>query len=231
MLLRQRCHELMDSPEIEPGEHRRALNGLARLNALSGAAHAIWREVKTVASKNKQLKVLDIATGAADVPLRVWRIARRQGYNLQIDGCDLSDTALNQARQSSAACGAPSKFFKLDACKENIPSGYDVLMTSLFIHHLDEKDVVNLLQRMGQAAGRLLVIDDLERSAANLNMVKAVSRIFCRSPIVHFDGPASVKQAFTRAELQDLGAQAELNGAQIKEHFPCRMTLVWHKQQ
>ena len=44
------------------------------------------------------------------------------------------------------------RFFTLDALSEEIPSGFDVIVSSLFLHHLDELEAVGLLERMACAA-------------------------------------------------------------------------------
>jgi hypothetical protein len=52
------------------------------------------------------------------------------------------------------------RFFVLDALGDALPTGYDVVSCSLFLHHLDGSDAVDLLRRMGAAAGRLVLVDD-----------------------------------------------------------------------
>ena len=74
--LRQRCvlPELMDQPELDAIEHGRALAGLARINALSGSARILWPSLRDLARRKRTdgLRVLDVASGAGDVPIRLW---------------------------------------------------------------------------------------------------------------------------------------------------------------
>lgn len=53
--------------------------------------------------------------------------------------------------------------------------------------------------------------------------------VLSRSPVVHFDGPASVRAAYTPAELRALADQAGLAGATVRPVFPCRMLLTWSR--
>lgn len=231
MQTRTREPELMDDPALDARSHLKARRGLARLNALSGAAHALWRPISRLAAEKglSAIKVLDIATGSADVPLRLWRIARRHNLPMQIDGCDFSQTALERAQAAARRCGASANFFKLDVFADAIPSGYDVVMTCLFTHHLSDQETIALLRAMAQATRHLLIVSDLQRSPLNHALVWFATRLVSTSPIVHFDGPASVRNSFTPDELLNLAKAAGLEGAIVEEIFPCRMILRWSK--
>ena len=102
-------------------------------------------------------------------------------------------------------------------------------MCSLFLHHLAERDAVLLLGRMAAAAQCLVLVNDLERNAANGVLVWTGSRLLSRSSIVHTDALLSMKNAFTPAELAALATQAGLKDFKIRAHWPARMLLRWEK--
>src|SRR5512140_901727 len=91
--------EIMDDPALDSGRHEAALRGLSRLNYLSGSARTIWPPMAALAQQlgRRQLRVLDVATGAGDVPVRLWRMARRAGLHLEILGLDASPRAVEFA--------------------------------------------------------------------------------------------------------------------------------------
>lgn len=231
MLTRHREPELMDDPSLNRQAHAQALEGLATLNALSGSASVLWQPLKNYATQTglRQLKILDLATGSADVALRLWRFARYDGLDMTVDGCDISDTAIDYARDRAARLRATSSFFKLDILNEDLPDGYDVIMCSQFLHHLSDAEVVRVLTKMGRSTNGMVLVSDLVRSRPNLCMVTIASRMFSRSPVVHFDGPASVRAAFTPEEMSDLASRAGLTGASVQERFPCRLLMTWRK--
>lgn len=231
MQMRHRQPELMDDPSLNPNAHAHALTGLATLNALSGSASVLWQPLKNYAiqSGKQKIKVLDLATGSADVALRLWRFSRYDGLNFVIDGCDVSETAIQYARDRAARLLAPSSFFKLDILNEELPEGYDVVMCSQFLHHLSDAEVIRVLSKMAGAANGLVLVSDLVRSRANLYMVAIASHLFSRSAVVHFDGPTSVRAAFTMDEMSQLAAKAGLTGASVQERFPCRLLMTWRK--
>ncbi len=221
---RHRQPELMDDPALDPAEHRRALAGLARINAVSGSAKVLWPALRKLAIQHaRPLRVLDIATGSGDVPLALRRFAENEKLPLSFAGCDLSAVAIEVATQSSGTV----QFFIHDVLKDPLPSGFDAFTCSLFLHHLDEADVLALLRKLRAANPRLILVNDLERTRFNYAAVWAASRLFSRSRVVHVDGPLSILGAFTVNEMTAMAGTAGLSGATVRASFPCRMLLEW----
>src|SRR5947209_11250822 len=103
--------ELMDDPGLDPAEHRRALLGLARLNRWSRSAAILWPVLREVAKRvsGRPVRVLDVATGAGDVPVGLWKRATAANLSVEIEACDVSATAL--AHAAASAGGAAVRFF------------------------------------------------------------------------------------------------------------------------
>src|SRR5437868_801214 len=105
----------MDQADLAAAEHCQALTGLARINWWSGSAGNFWPLIRAAAlATDRPLRVLDVATGAGDVPIRLWHKARRAGLAVDIAGCDRSATALEFARQRAAQERAKVRFFAWD---------------------------------------------------------------------------------------------------------------------
>src|SRR4029079_9026611 len=96
--------EVMDQTDLDAAEHARALLGLSRINSVSGSAGILWPNLRDLARSAGPdgVRVLDIASGARDVPLRLWRRTRRAGVRMRIAGCDRSPVALETARRRAA---------------------------------------------------------------------------------------------------------------------------------
>src|SRR4051812_30241746 len=157
----------MDDRGLAPAEHRRALAGLARLTRVSGSADTLWPPLAKLAARfpRDRIRVLDVATGGGDVPIRLWRAARRGGVgNIEFHGCDVSPTAVRAAAENAAAVGADVRFFCHDILNDPPAGWYDVVMCSLFLHHLSDDEAVRVLRRMADWAARLVLVNDLERS-------------------------------------------------------------------
>ena len=152
--------------------------------------------------------MLDVACGGGDVAIRLVRRAIRKGVGLEIDGCDKSREAVRYAQHKAKEQAVRIRFFALDAVKDAIPEGYDVVTCSLFLHHLDEAEASGLLTRMAQSTARLVLVNDLVRSRAGYALAWAGCRLLSRSPIVRHDGPVSVAAAFTLSEVRELASRA-----------------------
>jgi SAM-dependent methyltransferase len=226
----QRRHrsEIMDQPDLARERHIEALRGLERINRWSGSAGLLWQPIVARARKSPALRwrVLDVATGGGDVPIRLCHRARRAGLKLEIAGCDRSPVAVDYARRRAQACQTDIHFFEWDVVQRGLPGSYDIVASSLFLHHLDEEQAVKLLQAMSRAT-RLLLINDLVRSRPGYLLAYLGTRLLSASDVVHFDGPCSVEGAFTVDELLALARRAGLDGARVTKHWPCRMLLEW----
>ncbi|QEL13277.1 methyltransferase domain-containing protein [Limnoglobus roseus] len=228
---RDRRPELMDDPALDAAEHRRALAGLARLNAVSNGAGAVWYSIRALASElSRPIRVLDVASGSGDGPVAMAGMAKRAGFSVAFAGCDISPTAVAAATERAATANAPVEFFQHDVLKDDLPGGFDVVTCSLFLHHLDEPDAVLLLQRMDRAATALGIVSDLSRSRWNYLQVWFACRLLTRSPVVRYDGPVSVRAAFTPAEATALAKRAGLKNVHASPRFPCRFQLSWRKR-
>ncbi len=217
--------EAMDDPSVDPLLHRAALEKLAQFNFLAGCAGTIGRELARLgAAREHPLRVLDLATGGGDLPRRLMQRAQRGGLSWSVDGADVSRIAVEHARESSARLPVQSRptFFVLDALKDPLPSGYDVLTCSLFLHHLSVDDAIALLAKMRAAAKRAVFVQDLLRSPAAMRLAWLATRLCSRNPLILEDGPTSVAAAFTLDEARDLARRAGLEHARVVNRWPYR---------
>ena len=244
--------EMMDDPALSHERHVAALRGLERINRWSGSVGIVWAAIRELvrglggeslrvpdvggtgaltgpATVGQPLRVLDLATGAGDVPIGLARRARRAGVLLEIEACDASPTALEYARQRAARAGADVRFFLLDVLGGDFPAGYDVVVSSLFLHHLSEEAAVLLLRKMAAAARRLVVVNDLLRSRRGLALAYLAPRLLTTSKVVHVDAVRSVRAAFKLDEVHTLAGQAGLGGVVLWRCWPQRYALVWRR--
>ncbi len=221
----------MDEPGLDSGEHIRALEGLGRINRLSRSHMILWPSIARLAqdSAGAMVRVLDVASGGGDVCIALARRASILRCKVRVDGCDISPEAVNFAQRRADAHGVPVRFFTLDALSQSIPDGYDVVTCSLFLHHLDDAGALGLLRAMADAAGRLVLVNDLVRGRLGYALAWAGCRLLSRSAIVRHDGPASVAAAFTVPEARELALRAGLEGVKVTRHWPRRFLLSWSR--
>ena len=238
LTLRRREPELMDDPALDARQHFAALRGLERINRWSGSVRIVWSAIAALppGPGAHPLRVLDVATGAGDVPIGLCVRAAQAGRMLQIDAADVSPTALEFARQRAARAGVPAvaagagvgvRFLTLDALHDALPDGYDVITSSLFLHHLAGEDAATLLAKMAAARPRLIVVNDLLRDWLGYALAFLGPRVLTRCRVVHVDAVRSVRAAFTMQEVRNLAGQAGLRNFVLQHRWPRRFLLTW----
>jgi 2-polyprenyl-3-methyl-5-hydroxy-6-metoxy-1,4-benzoquinol methylase len=155
-------------------------------------------------------------------------MAKQRGLAVDIHACDLNPEAVDIARRNAKARKAEITVFSADALeKPTDQSSFDVVYCTLFAHHLDEIEVVRLLEVMALRAQKLVLVDDLIRSRLGFALAWFGTRLLSRSWVVHTDGPLSVRGALRPDEMMTIAKKAGLEDAQIQCSWPERYLLSW----
>lgn len=229
---RARIAERMDEPDLSPAALDRALAAIARINVLTFTAQRLWRRAERLMRQRnlRQLHILELGCGDANVSLGIARRAQRAGARITVTACDLSPVAVARARQLADRHNvAEFRAFVADAARDDLGGPYDVVISSLFLHHLDESSAVALLRRLPGLCRLEAWMDDLSRSRLGYWLAIGGCRVVTRSPVVRFDGPASVRSAWTPDEALRLAQRAGLKAAWIERRWPERYVLGWSR--
>lgn len=229
MFQRDRQPESMDDPKLPPEDHFHALRGLATLNRISGISGAMYRHLRryALARPDYPLRVLDVASGGGDVPIRWAKRAKSEGIDLRLTLLDISPVAIEQQRRLASQSGVDVLSLQQDCLSTPLPEGFDVVTCSLFMHHLDDHQTFRLLQAIQLATDHAMVVADLERSRLNWGLVKISSHLLTRSWVVHHDGPLSVRGAYTAEEFKRVAESALARPVQVERSFPCRFIATF----
>ena len=220
----------LPTPEITQMISSYLQAGLSRLNYFSNSVSLLWKPLRKMALANlHDFSVLDVATGSGDIPLALSKKAKEAGINIKFSVTDKSAFALNLVREKAQQYNSPIQCFETDALDGPPFPIHDVVICSLFLHHLDNDEAITLMKRMAKSARVAILINDLERSWLNWNMVWVASHLLTRSPVVHMDGPRSVAGAFNQSEVLELAKKAGLINVKVETRWPCRYLLSWVK--
>jgi SAM-dependent methyltransferase len=224
---RRRLPELMDDPSLGRSRHVDALRALARVNLLSLASGRLWAEVARLHRAGRdRVRVLDVACGGGDVLAALARRAGRSGVPVELHGCDASPVALDVARARVSPADA-ARFFPLDVEREALPSGYDLVCCSLFLHHLSDESAVRLLGAMAAATRDTVLVQDLRRTRLGYLFAFVGLHALTTSDVARRDGLISVGAAFTIPEARVLCAAAGMEGARVRPSWPQRFVVRW----
>jgi 2-polyprenyl-3-methyl-5-hydroxy-6-metoxy-1,4-benzoquinol methylase len=222
--------EEMDRPDIDPAALQRALRALERINHIGLGLNLFWptlaRELPSWPAA-RPMRLLDIGCGAGDLARRIELRARYAGWAVRADGCDINPVAIEMAQRNGAAAGCTGRYHVCDAVRDPLPGEYDVIISSLFLHHLENEEAVTVLRRCAASTRSLLLFSDLIRSRAGLFLVYLATRTLTRSPVVHTDGVTSLRAAFTIDEARELAGAAGLGQVELVRRWPERFLMTW----
>lgn len=216
--------ELMDRPQPVTPELATDLRNLVSLNRWFGSHRLLRTFLGHWLEPGGGYRVLDLATGAGDLPRVMVGWARRRGIRLQIDAVDANESTLAIARQASG--DFPEITFLRDNVLTFAPAGtYDLVYCSLALHHFSEADAVRLLRRCRELSHRCVLVADLERSLATLLGIRALTSVLYREPMTRTDAIASAHRAFSFPEFSALAEAAGWSDFGHARFLFCRQAL------
>lgn len=226
--------ERMDEPDQDPAELGRSLVDLRQVNRWLGGYRVVLHHLGRLVARHPraEYRVLDVATGSGDIPLKVAAWARSRGIRMRIVATDNHPVTLDFARRHTAG-DADVRVEAADALHLPYEDGaFHFAVCSTALHHFDARaDLLRVLGEMHRVSRIGGVVNDLRRSRPAYVGARLLAMTFWRRhPVTAHDGPLSVRRAFTRAELADLARAAGLPGARAHRHEPFRVALTWERE-
>lgn len=219
--------ELLDDPAAAPAAVRVSLGNIARANRLFGGTAAVLYGLDRLLVKGAKCEVrsakgsanmhpalctshfaltlLDLGTGAGDIPgsLRRWGAAR--GTSIRCIGLERLRPAATLARSTDLPV--------VLGCASALPfatGSVDIVTISQLLHHCDATSATILLREAGRVARRGVVIADLLRSATAAALFGLAARVLGFDRHTREDGVTSVFRGYAEEELRTLCARAGL---------------------
>ncbi len=104
----------------------------------------------------------------------------------------------------------------------------DVVMATLVLHHIDDKELKDFLQNAYFHAKKLVVINDLQRSLLSKALFRLISKPLFANRLISHDGIISIEKGFIKEELKALIEPLEAAKYTIRWRFPFRwQVLIW----
>ncbi len=209
---RARGPEILDRDDVGPEVFAAVMDDLASVSRVM-LAHAPTIGFLQRATRDwpadRTLSVLDVGSGEGDLLRRIRRWADRRGLPVRLTGIDLNPRSAVAARARTPASLA-IEYRTGDIF--DATEGADVVVSSLFTHHLTDAQAVDFLRWMDRHAARGWFINDLHRHALAYHGFGVIARLARWHEIVRLDGQMSVARGFRAAEWRALLAQAGVAG-------------------
>lgn len=225
--------ELLDADEIPAGALHDNLRELEVINRYLGGHRAtifaLNKLLKQSSNGNKPLTIVELGSGGGDNLRAIAQYLRQRKQPARLVGVDLKPEAVAYARRQSAHYPEIEYIISdyRDFCPDEPP---DIVYTSLFCHHLNDMQIVELM-RWCQVNSRLgWFFNDLHRHPLAYYGIRLLTHLFSRSYLVKHDAPLSVKRGFIKKDwarfllkLQESAPHCEV---QLHWRFAFRWVLL-----
>ena len=213
-------HELLDGDLTDAPRLDGNLRDLRRINRIFGGTALSVRAVRILVEAPLELRVLDVGTGAADIPQALveapgpWR-------SIEVTAVDSRAEVIEAATRITPELTRGRNVTLAVADGRALPfrdDDFDVAHASLVLHHLEPPEAVGFVRELARVARLGIVINDLARGVLPWLGAWLVLHAMSRNELTLHDGPLSVRRAYTASEaaglVRDAGFEpvAELHG-------------------
>jgi 2-polyprenyl-3-methyl-5-hydroxy-6-metoxy-1,4-benzoquinol methylase len=155
------------------------------------------------------LRIVDVGSGGGDMLRTIERWAKGRGVRVSLTGIDLNPHAARAAREFAPADSAIT-WITGDAFAYKQP--IDVVLSSLFTHHLEEPEIVRFLAWSEAVARRGWFVNDLCREPLPYKLFDVLAKVMRWHRFVQHDGPVSFRRSFREDDwgrtLSEAGIEA-----------------------
>jgi ubiquinone/menaquinone biosynthesis C-methylase UbiE len=184
------------------------MRDLARINRYFGGFSLLKKGILHLAGNTGNLRILDVAAGAGFTA----RWLERALPGSRVTATDLRPDLLSLGAAPGVAADALALPFR--------DGSFDIVISTLFLHHLDEPGLVAAVGEMLRVSRRGVVAIDLLRHPFAFHFLHWSNPIFHWHWITRVDGSRSVQAAFKRDELQGLLEAAGFPETRVRSHLP-----------
>jgi ubiquinone/menaquinone biosynthesis C-methylase UbiE len=218
--------ELLDTDSGTPADIAAALSDLRHINQWFGGIAATQSMIAQVAGKLgvTSLSLLEVAAGAGNVPQAASKRLQPLGVELQVTLLDRAYSHLKSGSGNGAVAVAG------DALALPFADGsFDLVSCCLFAHHLEPRELVQFANEGLRVCRVAVIINDVIRDPIHLALVYLSLPLY-RSPFTYHDAPASVRRAYTVAEMHQILEQTGALRVDIERCPLFRMgAIVWKR--
>jgi SAM-dependent methyltransferase len=225
--------ELMDTEDCGVDVFEACLVDLAKVNTWTIAYRPTFAFLERLVRNRRTdqpLRIVDCGSGYGDMLRKIDRWAERRGIAVELTGIDLNPWSRAAALKATGP-GRPIRWITTDLFDYRPDDPVDVVLSSLFTHHLTDDQVVGFVRWMEATAAAGWFVNDLHRHPLPYHAFKLWSRLAGWHRFVQNDGPISITRAFVPEEWGRLLARADVpaGAAEVTRYVPFRLCVARYK--
>ena len=187
----------MDQPSSYE-DLRASLRSIANVNRLTWAyrqpPHWLAYVSSALPRQTSPVHIVDVGCGYGDSLRRIHRWAEDRKLPVVLTGIDLNPDAVRAAREVTPPGTVPYLAGNVFDFKPQ--PGIDLVVSSLVMHHLENREIVEMLSWMETHARVGWFINDLHRQAVPYHAFKLLARWMPWHRFARHDGPVSILRSF-----------------------------------
>ena len=227
--VRAQLTELMDEP-CSRDELRACLLDLARTNRWTLGYRPVlrWLDVlvRSQPRNAEPIRIFDVGCGYGDTLRRVEQWANQRAIPVELSGLDINPNATAIAAGASPA-SSRIQWIGADVFQYVPSKPPNLVISSLFTHHLSNDDVIRFLRWMEEHATSGWFINDLSRAPIPYYFFRAFSKLAGLHRFVQHDGPVSIARSFVTKDWLTMCSAAGLHASafEIQSYKPARLCV------
>lgn len=224
---RAHLSEWMDEP-CSYEDFRACLRDLAQVNRFTLAYRPTLHFIKRVAeASRKPLRIVDVGCGGGDMLRLIERWASANNIQVELTGVDLNPYAARAAQEMTPS-SSRIRWVTGNAFEYQAAAQIDVVLSSLFTHHLPDDEIPRFLAWMEEHAKAGWFVNDLHREKLPYYGFTLLARVMRWHRFVQHDGPVSIRRAFRHADWEVYLAHAGIGAdtVQIQTFRPARLCIA-----
>lgn len=208
-------------------DFRACLIDLEQVNHLTFAYRPTLHWLQSVIGNAKRtIHIVDVGCGGGDMLRMVERWANRSGIAVKLTGIDLNPYAAPAAAERTPP-QSKIAWITGDAFSYQPEVPIDLVISSLFTHHLPDEEIVRFLAWMERVTQLGWFINDLHREPFPYYGFGLLARVMRWHRFVQHDGPVSIRRAFREEDWRKYLAAAEIveGKARVVSYRPARLCV------
>ena len=209
--------EMMDDFEIRGNELTKSLDQLSLINLFLGGNLITLSGLNKIlkkSSKDIPYKIVDLGCGNGEMLRVIANYGKKNGFNFELIGIDANPHTISYAKELSLSY-KNIRFEEMNVLSERfkgIPC--DITLSTLFLHHFDDKQIMELLKKMIKNSSKAIIVNDLHRH----RMAYYLFSLIClgiRNKMTKNDGLISILKGFKKEDLEALSKELNLKSSII----------------
>jgi len=218
--------EDLDNLELAGPELEKTLKDLTKINTYLGNTRSTLRELKEIVKSHpkQKLHIVDLGCGAADNLIAIGHWCNSNHIPITLTGIDGNVNCLNYAKRRS---DLPINFIQADLLDEDfILPKCDVLISSHFIYHYSDQEIVNFLNKFKESVSEILLFSELRRSVTAYVLFRLFGFFLPIGKMARTDGLKAIRRAFKKEELVSILSQSNSSSFTIKNKRFFRLLVL-----